>query len=98
MADGGRVPWAGDSEPRDENVRSPKPLLSTSSSVTTVTGGADAEVGEGLARDDLVLRGVTVAFADVLADRTLAGDAEAMADGNAPVIIRSASSTGSRVF
>jgi hypothetical protein len=51
MADGGRVPCAGDSEPSDENVRSPKPLLSLSGAGLSCTSSAGVCAGSAVSSE-----------------------------------------------
>jgi hypothetical protein len=104
MAEGGRVPCAGDSDPNEDSVRSPNPLLSPSSTISSCTTSTGARAGAGLGIEDeacladvLVLRVALVAFdAGVRFLVVLIGTSSAF--GSAPVIIRSASSTGSGVF
>lgn len=103
MADGGRVPCAGDSEPSDENVRSPKPLLSSACAESSCAFPLRERVGAGITTED------DACLADVLVFRVLLGAFDAgvrflvdligisSAAGSAPVMIRSASSTGSGV-
>jgi hypothetical protein len=60
-ADGGRVPWAGDSEFNEENVRSPKPLVSPSSGASLFAASVGDSVctwttdGDVLLADNLAL-------------------------------------------
>jgi hypothetical protein len=104
MADGGRVPCAGDSDPRDEKVRSPKPLLSPACAASPGALSLGEYIGTGIKTegdvclaDALVLRalldpldtGVRF-FVDATGTSSVAG--------SAPVIIRSVSFTGSGVF
>jgi hypothetical protein len=104
MADGGRVPCAGDSEPRDEKVRSPKPLSSSACAASScassvgncASDGIRAE-GDACLADVLVLRALLdVLDAGVRFLVNATGTSSAV--GSAPVIIRSASLTGSGVF
>lgn len=106
IADGGRVPWAGDSEPNDDSVRS-KPVVSPSGAASSSTSsegdcaGAFAVVdGVALLLDDLALVEVRVLFDafDAGVRFLVEGMGTSSAAGSAPVIIRSASSADSMPF
>jgi hypothetical protein len=60
IADGGRVPCAGDSEPSDENVRSPNPLVSPSAATSS---------GAGITREGDFFRAVVLVLLVVRAVR-----------------------------
>lgn len=96
-ADGGRVPWAGDSEFREEKVRSPNPLVSPSSTCP----GERACVGDVLAADrralPLVVRASVAALgAGVRGFVAVVGASDS--NGRAPVISKSGSLTTSGDF
>jgi hypothetical protein len=95
IADGGRVPCAGDSEPSDEKVRSPKPLVSPSGA-----GSSCVSLPEGPLVDDLALLEVRVAFDTADAGVRSLSDASgpSSAVGSPPVMNSSDSPTGSGVF
>lgn len=99
IADGGRVPCAGDSEPNDDRVKSPKPLVSPSCATPigeSVDAGFEAEEDICLA-DVLVLRTRFDTCDDGVWFSVASIDPAPVA-GSTPVIIKSASSTGSGVF
>jgi len=104
IADGGRVPCNGDSEPNEENVKSPKPLVSpswaTSSCATSTCERVDVDFAtedNGCLPDNFVPRVLLDAFDAGV--RSLGASAGLpSATGSAPVISRSASTTGSCVF
>jgi hypothetical protein len=52
MAEGGRVPCAGDSEPNDENVKSPKPLVSPSFASSSCATLVAERAGVGFVVED----------------------------------------------
>jgi hypothetical protein len=52
MAEGGRVPCAGDSDPNDENVKSPKPLVSPSCASSSCATSAAERAGVGFVAED----------------------------------------------
>lgn len=98
-ADGGRVPWAGEFEPSDEKVRSPKPLSSSACGLSAwmfccagaVTAGDDFPV------DFLALLLLVRARLEALDPgvRFLLDDSRTCSSssaGNAPVIVSLASS------
>ena len=101
-ADGGRVPWAGDSEFKEENVRSPKPLVSPSSGTSWLAASigervfAAATAGDCFAADKRALPLVARAPFDAFdaGVRTLDADTGASTSaGSAPVISKSPSLT-----
>ena len=107
IADGGRVPWAGEFESRDvnDNRLSPKPLLSSSSAdpprlfdrVERDDLGIDSIFGslidEVFASPlDARVRGVLVTEVRFLTDGT--GSSSSLSRGSAPVIVKSVPSCG----
>jgi hypothetical protein len=108
IADGGRVPWAGEFESKDVNDKrlSPKPLLSSSSSskirAFDFTESADAGIditGEFLVEDAFALPLlVLVRLDDFGAGVRFLVDGLGISSlfrGNAPVMVKSASTCGS---
>lgn len=100
------MPCAGDSEPNDENVMSPKPLDSPSGAIpsgasTMNPAGADTSSEGDVCRTDvrvvLMLR-VLVDAVETGVRFLVDGIGTSSAAGSAPVIIRSASSTVSSSF
>lgn len=104
IADGGRVPCNGDSEPNEENVKSPKPLVSPSWATSSCAASTCERVDADFATED------NVCLPDNLVPRVLFDTFDAgvrslgasaglpSATGSAPVISMSASTTVSCVF
>lgn len=104
MAEGGRVPCAGESEPREENVKSPKPVLSSAIETSFCAPAMGERVcaavtaGDDVFADDVLALPLAVrALFDVAETGVCslfnAMDASSLA-GRAPVIVNSASSIG----
>lgn len=106
IADGGLVPWAGESELREEKVKSPNPLLSfaymsSGAFAAGERGSASIDAGdEVLFAEGLVLVLVRPVFDEVTVGVRFLVDGTGISSwaGSAPVIVSSASLTSSGVF